>query len=218
MGNSQSGRAFDQSGFASARGEGRSCPDAAALGSFQLGNKRLELDDLGWGVFGVLDGVARVYASSSSEALAKLISIASGSLPQSPTSTQSVTASYILGRDLRELVASRDRLAAHVTGEGGRIDLDYFDLKTKKNHRISRSSLLVAAQSGVLTHLVLEDVSRLSRKSRDLHRILQFLEACGIEVLATCGVVSVSPVTFHPSLAKAATGQRQGADLPREAV
>lgn len=73
MSNFKSRCSFGQSGFASARGEGCSCADSAMLGSFQLGNKRLELDDLGWGVVGLLDGVARVCADTKHEALAKLI-------------------------------------------------------------------------------------------------------------------------------------------------
>jgi hypothetical protein len=73
MGNFRSRCAFNQPGFAFARDEACPCPDASALGSFQRGNNRLELCDLGWGVFGLLNGVARVCADTKHEALAKLI-------------------------------------------------------------------------------------------------------------------------------------------------
>lgn len=73
MGNFGSKSAFNQPGFAFARDEVCRWPDGSALGSFQLGNNRLELDDLGWAVLGLLNGVARVRADTKHEALAKLI-------------------------------------------------------------------------------------------------------------------------------------------------
>lgn len=210
MNNFRSRRALNRADLSSARGEAHAPPDGTELGPFQLGGKRLELDGLEWGVFGILDGTAKVYASTKSESLAKLILAASGQFPPARRSAATVTAAYILSSDLQGLVASRGRIAAYLSQKGGQIDLGYYDLKSKINRQDSLVSLMISAQAGDFTKLVIESSCRLSRRPRELHRILQFLDSCGVEVVT----VSESAPLFapHPTVSEASAIQRQSAD------